>query len=96
MGTRVVVCGIRLVCKVLLLHLQNAVVSDYPCVARGWGTVKPSKCLLAESDMRVTHYVLQSDSLCFAIRPQRPSSSNVLSPDMNCLNHLKTVALDRD
>ena len=30
------------------------------------------------------------------IRPQRSSSSNVLAPDMNCLNHLKTVALDRD
>ena len=25
-----------------------------------------------------------------AIRPQRLSSSNVLAPDMNCLNHLKT------
>ena len=28
------------------------------------------------------------------IRPHRKSSSNVLSPDMNCLNHRKTVALD--
>ena len=29
-----------------------------------------------------------------AIWPQRSSSSNVLAPDMNCLNRLKTVALD--
>ena len=28
-----------------------------------------------------------------ATRPQRSSSSNVLAPDMNCLNHLKTVDL---
>ena len=31
-----------------------------------------------------------------AIRPQRSSSSNVLSPDMNCLNYLKIVSVDRD
>ena len=31
-----------------------------------------------------------------AVRPQRSSSSNVLVPDMNCLNHLKTVALGAD
>ena len=29
-----------------------------------------------------------------AIRPQWSWSSKVLAPDMNCLNHLKTVALD--
>ena len=31
-----------------------------------------------------------------AIWPQRLSSSNVLATDMNCLNHLKTVALNGD
>ena len=31
-----------------------------------------------------------------AIRPQRSSSSNVLAPDMNCLNHLKIVASGGD
>ena len=27
------------------------IVSDYPCGARDWGTVKPSTCLAAESDI---------------------------------------------
>ena len=31
-----------------------------------------------------------------ATQPQRSSSSSVLAPDMNCLNHLKTVALGGD
>ena len=37
-----------------------------------------------------------SGVMVVAIRTQRSSSSNVLSPDMKCLNHLKIVPLDRD
>ena len=37
-----------------------------------------------------------SGVLVVAIQTQRSSSSNVLTPDMICLNHLKMVSLDRD
>ena len=37
-----------------------------------------------------------SGETVFAIRPQQSSSSNVLAPNMNYLNQLKTVTLDGD
>ena len=46
----------------------------------------------------IRHSTLETFSVVSVIasRPQWSSSSNVLAPDMNCLNHLKTVALDGD
>ena len=46
--------------------------------------------------MRDSTLVMFSGVTVVAIRPQRSSSSNVVSPDMDCLNHLKIVALDGD
>ena len=37
-----------------------------------------------------------SEVVVVAIRQQWSSSSSVLAPDMNCLNHPKTVALGGD